>query len=133
MSQQLELKPFNSEHVIGFAEITQEKARRLVAIESNMKNGGMAWSAFINGEFVGAGGFFLDGDGRYLVWVDISEKLRERKILFHKTAIRLYDYACKQLGKNKIKAFCDTSDKRNLKWAQSFGFKLTPVVVMELG
>lgn len=128
-----ELVKFKAEHIIDMVDVTDTIARQAVSAEANAKNGGMAWSAMLGEKCIGCAIVFDEGT-KVSIWVTTTPTLIGHKIWFHRTARQLYkrvkEYAAAK--KLPIQILCDVSNPRALKWAWSFGFKCTPLTILEV-
>lgn len=129
--QRLEIVPFVGEHLLDLIKIGDAEARRAVLIERNMREGGLAYSALIEGVCVGCGGLYLDYDGKYLAWMDLTPEIVSYKKQLYKSCKEIYRQFRESKGAVKMKALCDASKEKNVAWARRFGLEITPLVVME--
>lgn len=124
------LAPFQAEHLIDLMDVTDTIARQAVAAERNAEAGGMAWSALLDGKCIGCAVVLNEG-AKFTIWVNTTPELLEHKVWFHRTAKRLFGQVKERANGLPIQILCDVSNAKALKWAWSFGFKCTPMTVLE--
>lgn len=125
----LEVVTFEAEHMIDIYVIDEMAARRAVAIERNMKEGGVAYAVLQDGKCIGAAGAIKDVD-KYIVWLDATPELIKPSLWFHREVKKRWR-AFKSQAVLPVQAMCDTSKPGNVRWLKALGFKESPIVVME--